>query len=354
MNSPFKVGEDAIKAFVTDSAVIDAFYRDRNFETGAEELRQARMRSMQAIEDASPLKGYGLARMLEYIVPKVLEEQYEPLNAMRLFTVDSSIPEGPTTFTVRRRKQYGEWRYGGGNESAPTGSLSLEEKSFKINPAIHAVRLNIHAQRSAQYMGLNLESELRRVAQETSQEFLNGRAWQNAMTGMSDVLNYPFIPRITAAAAFNDSTASADTILSELHGAANFCAARSKGRFGPTRMILDRRLHDYLATRYRSNLVSESILEAFLAKNPYIKSVEIADELDGISPLISGGGVPGSVILFDRPGEIKHVLPKGVTALPAQRDGYDIVIPMYLLHGGIRIDEPLNCAQLHVLTPANA
>lgn len=347
----FVVGDSALQQLTTQVGdkdngmlAVDAFIRDRLGEAGPEELRAARMQAMKNIEDALPAaQGWGLARMLEQILPQVLQEKYEPNNAMRLFPVSSVVREGFKTYTIRRKRTYGEWKYAGGNAKPPGGSLSLEEKTFRILPAVHAIRMNIYDIKSAAVMRMNLEAELREIAQRTSQDFLNDKAWNNSQPALSDVLNYPFIAQQIAAADFIDGT-SADTILSILHAAANFQAGRTKRTYYPTRMILGTRAHDYLSTRYRNAFGDQSILEGFLKKNSYIKTVEIADELEGASTLVDGA----DVIMFDRPDSYQHVLVKGVTALPAQRDMYDIVIPMYLLHGGIRNDEPLNCLNLHV------
>jgi len=348
----FAVGDSAIRNVVAmhgADRMLDAFQRDREGLAGPEEMRTARMEAMQAIEDAIPAaQGWGLPRMLEMILPTILQEKYEPNNAMRLFPVSTVIREGYKTYTIRRKRTYGEWKYAGGNAKPPGGSLSLEEKTFRILPAVHAIRMNYHDIKSAAVMRLNLEAELRDIAQRTSQDFLNDKAWSNPMAALSDVLNYPFIAQQISPSDFVDGT-SADTILSILHQAANFQAGRTKGTYTPTRMILSRRGRDYLSTRYRNAFGDQTILDGFLQKNPYITQVEIADELDGASPLDPGA----DVIMFDRPDSYQHVLPKGVTALPAQRDMFDIVIPMYLLHGGIRNDEPLNCINLHVNFPHN-
>jgi hypothetical protein len=285
-------------------------------------------------------RAYHFARELEHIYQEVLREEYAPNNALRLFSVDSSVPAGANVHTVRRIQHEGEARYYRANASdmGSTGARRVE-KQFPIHPIVTSIRINFFEQMASGFANSNLRSELEFAARRVMEDFLNDKTWNgDEDQGVVGVKNYPWVPKTFSLVPFNDVT-SADAILAEMHRLANNASEVSKQTFAPNRMIMGVKLHNYLSTRKRSATTDQTILQAFLQDNPYITSVDAANELDGAGP--NGE----DMMILDRAGDrssIANVVPQGFTMLPIQQVGFDFEIPCYMLHGGVVMRYPLN------------
>lgn len=291
----------------------------------------------KTLDSIAPGRGLHLSRELEYIFAETLRTEYEPLNALRLFPIDRRVPPGATSYTIRRLDHAGEWRYFRGNPSdVPTSSVAKSEQSFPILPMVSSFRLDIFDDLNSGFAGTNLRAELELAMRRGFEEFVNDRTWEG--TELNGVLNFPGLPKQVSAVSFSNAT-SADDILAEMHRLANLASANSKQTFMPNRLLMDDRLYDRLRTRKRSATTDQTIIQAFLQDNPYIRSIEPVHEL-------RNKGVGGlSSMLFYKSGDvdsIAHVIPRMPTMLPMERRGFEMVFPVYAMHGGVVMRNPLN------------
>lgn len=294
-------------------------------------------------DSTSQAIGVALHRMLTYEINRVIEPRETPYDALRLFGTDSSIPEGYTEWTAKREEGHGKWEYSKGNpNSVPTSGFDQYEEKYYMATAVHAIRMNIHEMKNAQVMQVNLRQKLEKYAQRGRLEFLNERAWSNNHPGLSDILSYAWVPRIFATNTFGTGALSEDAEVKEIVSASRFNRDKTQNTYGPIRAIFPRDLYDYLNETYRSDQLDTTLMESLRKTMSYITEIEVSDNLVGRGP--NGE----SVVLFDRPGEINHKLPVALKRLPVQRQGMDIVMYMYMVHGGIHIEQPLDCAMFLV------
>lgn len=292
----------------------------------------------QRLDSVGSGAGIHLARQLEHVYAEVLKEKYSPTNALDLFEVDSSVPAGARTHTVRRIKHNGEARFYEGNSSRrPTASVEQREKTFNLAPVITSIRISFFDQLAADFSGFALRTELEDAARDVMDRFLNDKILNGAPSrGLPGVLNYPWVPKFVSAVVPNSDTEEA--VLVDLHAKANFAAERSKGLYSPSRMLLSIRMHNYLSTTKRSATTEDTILSAFLKDNPYISEAIPVHELAGVGP--SGE----DAVIFDRKDRMafSRVMAREFTMLPAQDQGMDIEIPCYSIFGGMISREPLH------------
>lgn len=312
----------------------------RTIKGGLEQLAAMSPNGFRTDSNDLTSRAFHFARELEHIYQDLLRDEYAPNSALRLFSIDSSVPAGANTHTVRRIQHEGEARYYRANASdrGSTGARKVE-KEFPIHPIVTSIKLNFFEQMASGFANSNLRSELEFAAKTVIEDFLNDKTWTgDEDQGAVGILNYPWIPKTFGLQVFSDATA-ADTILSEMHRLANNASEVSKTVYAPNRMTMGVKLKNYLSTRKRSATTDQTIMQAFLQDNDYISTVEVAPELDGAGP--NGE----DIMLFDRAqdrGSIANVIPQGFAMLPIQQTGFDFEIPCYMIHGGVIMRRPLN------------
>jgi hypothetical protein len=314
---------------------LDAATIVRRGLTGDALVNARQLANKKILDSVAPGRGLHLARELEYIFAEVMQTAYEPLNALRLFP-RISVPAGATSFTFRKMDHAGEWRYFRGNPSdVPTASVEKSEQSYPILPIVSSFKLDRFDELNSNFAGTNLRSELETALRRGFEEFVNDKTWEG--TELTGVVNFPGLPKMVSAVSFANTTA-ADDILAELHRIANRPSQDSKQTFAPDTMLMDDRLYDRLRTRKRSATTDQTILQAFLQDNPYIRTVEPIHELRNKGV----GGLP-AILLYKR-GDSKgigHVIPRMPTMLPMEVRGFEMIFPCYAMHGGVIMQEPL-------------
>jgi hypothetical protein len=285
-------------------------------------------------------RGAMLAQQLEHIVAEIKELKRPALNALELFPIDRSIPAFAQTYKQRRKDGSARVEYHRGQGSAPpTASMEIWEEEFQIHTAVTGIRYSIFDLQHGDFAGLNLRAELMKISSRGVDEFLNSNCWfGNAANGVRGVLTNTFCSRRFASAAWTLATPAA-TILAELQAGYDSIGERSKDVFMADKCALPPILHNALK-RKLSAYDPETILEAFLKANP-----ELSADTFVRAHELANAGPSGQHVLFwykgGDMGSVAHVLPKEMTMLTPQLDGFEVLIPGYMRYGGVRMDEPL-------------
>lgn len=299
----------------------------------------------QRLDAVAPGNGIAFARDLEHIYNEVVREDYEPNNAMRLFPTNSSVNENMQKHTVRRVSHTGKAEvYRGSMSTNPPGrtaSVAQDEESFDVATYVTAIRIRLPDRIAARFTNTDLRSELSLAANQALMDLANDKTFD----GDDDhrilgVLNYPYVPKTVSTVDMTSSGTPSDQ-LAELHRLASEAAKVSKGKYMPDTLVMSIETHDYLSqTKLSLDSEQGSILSEFLADNKYINQVEPVHEMSDAGP----GGE--EVLFFYRRGNrmaIENVIPQAPRMLPVRTEGYgDLLIPLYMRHGGIIMRKPLN------------
>lgn len=280
----------------------------------------------------SPDAGLHMSRQLEHVYTEILREEYPKQNAFELFPVDSSVPPGARTHTVRRLYQDGEASVYRAGQPVPMVEVSQQEEQFPVRHLVNGFVLSIFEMASSGFAGTNEAAELLKTARDVIMEYANLLFWHGSTTHkVYGVTNYPWLPKRVMAIAINDDSA-ADDILASLNDLANFPTNNTKGVLAPDTIATSPRIINYLFTRLRSAVATSdtTIGEQFLRNQKRIKGIEEAHELQGAGP----GGSDGILCYRrDRRG-INIVIPQGFTTLPVQSLGFDEITHGYMSIGG--------------------
>lgn len=282
---------------------------------------------------ASASAGFHFARQLEYIYADVLREDFPTPNAWDLFPIDSTVPVGARTHTVRRIYSEGDAAvYRGGQTKIPRVQLSQKEEQFPVRHYVTSFVYSLFEQLSSAFANTALVAELLRVARDVLMEFANQKVWYgDPDNGIYGVLNYKWLPKKIVATPF-DGTASPDDVIAALNALGNFPAERSKSRMRPDTFVTSTRVKNYLMNTPRSSNTDTTIGRFWLDNNSLgIKQIQDAWELQGKGP----GGTDGALFYRrDRLG-ICNVVVQNFTTLPVQSLGFEDTTFAYMSHGGV-------------------
>lgn len=278
------------------------------------------------------------ARNLEHIYEEVLREEFPPQNALEFFPIDSSVPPGARSHTIRRLEARGQAKVHRGNAPVPVVSLAQEEQESRVRHYVIGVEFDIFELQAASYAGFGLRQELEDAAYVILQEFLNEKTWfgddENSITG---VLNYPWLPKIAITQPFS-STASVGDMLAALSYAATRAHTETNTVYQPDSLLVSPRLYRILQSARFNTPDGTRLLAEFQATNPSIRNIDQAVELQGTGP----GGTDQMLFYRRDRRSIANVIPQAFTMLPAQQRGFTWEIPCYMSHGGIVMRDVLN------------
>jgi hypothetical protein len=289
-------------------------------------------------------RAFALAKDLEFRHQEIIQEVYKDLNGNTLIPSDSRVPAGARTHTIRREESAGSMVWFRGNSSKRgNASVNVDEKEYKIQAAVTQYKINFFDEMAADFAGYQLEQKLRDACVRVSEEFRNHVVWHgDEDLGVPGMFNSPFGPKQVSPVAFGPgSAASAEAQVNELHRLFNRIHEDTDNKFGPVAVAMPIRMHNYLNNRIlaAANGSNISMAELFLQKNTYITSLIPVREMSGAGP----GGL--DIMMGFRPGdrESAHaVIPQGLTWMPMERNGYDMVTDAFILLGGVNQYRPLN------------
>lgn len=276
--------------------------------------------------------GAALARDLDYVHARVLEEKAKPTNAMRQFRTGDGIPLGARTHTVRRFLEHGEagW-YRGSGTNVKSAGYRQKEQQFPVRYVVTSVATSVFELLSTQFAGINDYERKLRAGRRAIDQFVNAKLWNgDEQQNYYGVINYPWLAKRTTSTRFDGSETAAD-VVAALNEAANFPEQQSGGVFAPNRMVTSPRVANYLRQTQFSTASEATIAEYFLRNQDAISQVEKAYELADIG----GTGVDGILFYNDDEDAIAHETAGGLQILPQQSFGFDNITYMYLATGGI-------------------
>lgn len=306
------------------------------------QLRTAALHRGYSADSVASDRGFFLAQQLEQIKGSVKEEKLAKLNALDLFPLDTSVAPGAQTYKMRRKRGSAKMSFhGGGQGFAPsTPAVEQWEQSFPIHTAVTGVRYSTFDLLHADFAGVGLRAELMRLMTRGTDEFLNQHGWFGADAyGVNGVLNSPLCSRRFAATAY--SALTGEQLLAEMQAQFDLFSLRDKGTgMRPSRCVVPPAIM-VLLKRKLSSYHAQTVAEAFRQANPELP----ADCFVEAHELTAAGPSGQHVMFWYKAGSeesVAHVLPKSLTMLPAQADGFEILIPGFIRYGGVRMDEPMH------------
>ena len=335
------------------AAIEDRYRTDEAFRFEADRARADALKGGGALvhvveelrgDEASALRGDAatgglfLARELEHIYARVVQEKRKELSSFRLFPTDTSVPPGAAQHTVRREILSGDARvFRGASEDVPTGGVKRVEESFPVRHLVAAVEQDIFSTQAGSFAGFNeLESKTRGSIRAID-ELHNLLNWHGSEEdGLYGVLTYPWLDKVVVSQSVTSApnAATFDAILAALKGVLRHVETNHPGVVGGSmrhRVATSPRMVNRLSDIYRDG--SDQTLARRLMDSVGIEQIQKAHELQGIN----GATVDGWLVYSDGPDGVQMVQPQGLTSLPMERRGWLDRMYMYKSTGGVMI-----------------
>jgi len=324
----YKVGDSAVRILL-------------NTSQGRERAEAIFEINKQRLDALAPGHGVHLARELEFTYQRVIEQKYTALKALEMFPVDGSVPAGALTYRITSEDMTGSAKYHRGESySMPSMSMTRNEEIRPVRHIINGFSLDMFELKASNYAGTNIRATFERAARRSMMEFVDAKSWTGSVADdVYGVITYPYVSKTASTITIDDSSTPED-ILAELVRLAQLQFLNTDEVFSPDTLALPTRQREYIRSTYLS-LASgnqETIEQAFLRLNGHIDQVMSVPHLRG-----AGEGGTDVLLFFKRndADAIANVIPEAFQMLPAETQGFQMHVPCYMSHGGIRMWYPL-------------
>lgn len=282
---------------------------------------------------------------LQGLKAKTYDVKYADLMFRQLIPVDNQIPRGQTSIA------YDQWDMVGISawldlvgDDLPSVDAFRKRFSAPMADFGHQYGYSKGELESARFAGIPLDAKRATASRRAADEFhervaLNG----DSRVGLLGFLNQTNVNSYTVVAgAASDTeweTKTDEEILADLNGAANMGPVLCKDveSLKPDTMLLGLAKRNLIATRFLKGTSTVTILQHFLATNPYIKRVLSWARLDTAGT----GGISKGVVYRLDPECLEYRTGIEYEEEAPQQNNFKFKIPVRANSGGVTVYQPL-------------
>jgi hypothetical protein len=331
-----------------DGTAVDMYRQDANarvFEAFLATLprpqRDSVIRNARRSDSVSPAGGVNggmfLARQLDQIIARVLEQPLPPLTGLEAFTVSNEVQPGASTYTVRRTFERGSASiFRGGQRPTPRINITQREEQFPVRRLVDAFQWSIFEQNSAEFAGFSLLDRGVRAANRAIAELQNSLIWNGSSAdGLYGVLNYPWLDKKVVATQFSPTADPLD-MMAEIFALIEYPMNNSNMAFMPTDVRMSVKLFTFLnRTPVDTANASNYTLLKYIAENNAagipLSKFRPAPELNDAGP----GGTQAIFVYKKDEDGVRVNIAQSTTPLPLQMIGFNNTQYLYASYGGV-------------------
>lgn len=291
-------------------------------------------------------------RELEKIKSQSYDIVYAGQKAFELIPVSTDAGAGTEIITYQQYDRTGFAKIiANYADDLPRVDVKGKEFSSRVRSVGNSYGYSLQEIRAARQAGKPLEQRKANAAVESMRLKWNQIAFYgDANYNLQGWFSNTNIPHGTAPA---DGTSSATTLASktpdkvvrDLNTCVNNVAVQTKGVERANTLVMPLAQYTYIASTRMGDGSDVTILQFFLKNNPFITSVEWAEELD--SAQLSANGIStftGDVMIAynKSPDKMTLELPVSFEQLPVQEEGLEFVVNCHSRIGGVLIYYPLS------------
>jgi hypothetical protein len=284
-----------------------------------------------------------LARELTYIRTRVLEVAKAPMNAFRIFPVQTEIPAGAQVAIQRTYDQTGIAKViSNYADDLPRADVIGTETPVKVQTIGDSYGYDVVEIENAQYAGVNLEMYKAQAARRNIDFKINQLAWfGDAENGITGFLANPNLTSVTLAA---DGTGSStkfvdktpDQIIRDVTQLISAINVATNNVENPNMVLFPTEAFDHIVMTPRSQYSDLTILEFLRRSHPDVRFEKVG-ELDGAGTAGADLMVAGR---FD-PDVIRLEIPERFRQLPVEKRNLEYVVDCISRFVGVTITIPL-------------
>jgi len=284
------------------------------------------------------------ARQLEYVRSKTYDVEYVNLSAMELFPIDTSVPAGAKNITWRQWDGVGAAKIiANYADDLPRVDVQALEMTTPIRSIGDSYGYDVQEIRSAQFAGVALDAKRATQARKVIDQKFNQLAWfGDTVSGLPGFLSNANIPAVVLAA---DGTGSSktfasktpDQIIRDMNALVNSIFVTTKGIHRANELWMPLAQYAYISSTARSATSDTTILDFFLANNPFIQSVKPIFELTGAG----AAGADRMVAAENSAENYQMNITMPFMQHPPQPRNLYFEVPCEARFGGVTIERPL-------------
>lgn len=285
-------------------------------------------------------------RELEHRKAQTYDVIRAPLKAFELIPVSTEAGAGAESIVYEQYDATGMAKiianYG---DDLPRADVKGKEFVARVKSVGASYGYSLQEIRAAQMAGKSLEQRKANATARSHRELWNRTAFfgdaEHGIPGWLTNSNVPSAPVVAGASTDTEwSTKTAAEILKDMNDAANGIVDLTNGAEIPDTIVLPIEQYSLIASTPAGTGTDTTILEYFLRNNPYINSVEWANELKGAF----AGDTDGFIVYRRDPDAMEFEMPVSFEQLPVQERGLEFMVPTHSRIAGTVIRYPLSQA----------
>jgi hypothetical protein len=288
-----------------------------------------------------------LARELTYIRTRVLEVAKAPMNAFRVFPVQTEVPAGAQIAIQRIYDQTGIAKViSNYADDLPRADVVGKEIPTKVVTIGDSYGYNVIEIENAQFAGVNLEMRKAQAARRAVDLKINKTAWfGDEDNGIIGFLNNPNLTAVTVPADGNQNGGvnstkfihkTPDQIIRDINNAISAINIATNNVENPNTVLFPTEAFDHIVMTPRSNISDLTILEFLRRSHPDVRFEKVG-ELDHAGTNGDGLMVVGR---FD-PDVIRLEIPERFRQLPVEKRNLEYVVDCICRYVGVTITIPM-------------
>jgi len=292
-------------------------------------------------------------RELEHRKAQTYDVVRAPLRAFQLIPVDSSAGAGAESIAYEQYDATGLARIiANYADDLPRADVKGKEFVGRVRSVGNSYGYSLQEIRAAQMAGKPLEQRKATAAVRSQRELWNRIAFYgDADHNLQGWLTNPNIPSGSVPNGGGGtpefSTKTGEEVVADLNEIANSIVADTNGAEVPDTLVMPIDQYSHIASTRVDSGTDTTILQFFLANNPYINNVEWANELSAAQLTANGvTGFTGDIMIAYRrdPDAMTLEMPVMFEQLPVQERGLEYVVPCHSRIAGCLIYYPLSMA----------
>ena len=296
-------------------------------------------------EDADT--GVFFERQVEFVKTTAYETMYPARKAMELLPVNFGVNEGAQSIIWYLWDEVGMCKIiAAAGDDIPRIDVKAREFSSPIKPLAGSFGYSVDEIAAARFANVPLSQRKANAAVKAFERLVNKIAWNgDTPTALPGFLNNPNIttgtvPNGASPAATPWSGKTQLEILFDMNLVTKAIISATQGEIVPDTILLPVDQHALIATRNMSVDNDRTILQFFLANNPWIKRVETLPELLAANNSVYATDV---IVAYNKSEEFLTLeIPKMFRFEPIERRGLDFIIVRHGRIGGVIIYQPLS------------
>jgi hypothetical protein len=290
-------------------------------------------------------EGIFFAQELESVKARTYDKVYADLTAQQVIPVDSTAGAGAETIAYYQYDRVGFAKIIS-NYSTDLPRVDLRGKKFFADVKSIGVSYGFSVQdiRASRMAGKPLEQRKADAARRANDETVNRIAYfGDEEHGIVGLIDHPNISTYTLPAdgtgsstKFSDKTP--DQVIRDLNGMVAKILELTQNKEIPNTLLVGHTTHAYLFSTPRSSTSDTTILDFFMAKNPYVKNIQIVPEFVGAGT----GGKDICMIYNKSPEKLTLELPQLFEQFPVQTKGLEYEVPCHSRCAGVLVYYPLS------------